>query len=46
MDQLVKEIVEKDMALSAVIGEAQMLMFPSTLLPEKYQSMHLVLSLF
>uniref|UniRef100_A0A0D3HRP7 AIPP2-like SPOC-like domain-containing protein n=1 Tax=Oryza barthii TaxID=65489 RepID=A0A0D3HRP7_9ORYZ len=34
MDQLVKEIVEKDMALSAVIGEAQMLMFPSTLLPE------------
>uniref|UniRef100_A0A0E0F9P2 AIPP2-like SPOC-like domain-containing protein n=1 Tax=Oryza meridionalis TaxID=40149 RepID=A0A0E0F9P2_9ORYZ len=38
MDQLVKEIVEKDMALSAVIGEAQLLMFPSTLLPEKYQT--------
>uniref|UniRef100_A0A0E0MJX2 AIPP2-like SPOC-like domain-containing protein n=1 Tax=Oryza punctata TaxID=4537 RepID=A0A0E0MJX2_ORYPU len=38
MDQLVKEIVEKDMALSAIIGEVQMLMFPSTLLPEKYQT--------
>uniref|UniRef100_A0A0E0LBT2 AIPP2-like SPOC-like domain-containing protein n=1 Tax=Oryza punctata TaxID=4537 RepID=A0A0E0LBT2_ORYPU len=35
MDQLVREIVEKDMALSAVIGEPQMVVFPSTLLPEK-----------
>uniref|UniRef100_A0A0D9XX43 AIPP2-like SPOC-like domain-containing protein n=1 Tax=Leersia perrieri TaxID=77586 RepID=A0A0D9XX43_9ORYZ len=38
IDQLVKDIVEKDMALTAIIGEAQMLVFPSTLLPEKYQA--------
>ncbi|KAL5205634.1 hypothetical protein ABZP36_033843 [Zizania latifolia] len=38
MDQLVKEIVENDMTLCAVVGEARMLVFPSTLLPEKYQT--------
>ncbi|KAF0889428.1 hypothetical protein E2562_024494 [Oryza meyeriana var. granulata] len=40
MDQLVKKVVEKDMAFSAVIGEAQMLVFPSTLLPKKNQTFH------
>ncbi|KAG8050584.1 hypothetical protein GUJ93_ZPchr0009g2414 [Zizania palustris] len=38
MDQLVKDIVENDMTLCAVVGEARMLVFPSTLLPEKYQT--------
>ena len=43
LDQLVKEVVENDMVLQAVIGEAEMLIFPSILLPERHQSMYSVL---
>jgi hypothetical protein len=38
LDQLVKELVENDMVLQAVIAEAEMLIFPSILLPEQQQS--------
>ncbi|KAM0906209.1 hypothetical protein ACQ4PT_016892 [Festuca glaucescens] len=38
LDQLVKEVVENDMVLQAVIGEAEMLIFPSILLPEQHQT--------
>ncbi|KAL6598049.1 hypothetical protein ACP70R_046470 [Stipagrostis hirtigluma subsp. patula] len=37
LDQLVKEVVEKDLVLRAVIGEAEMLILPSILLPKRYQ---------
>ena len=43
MDQLVKEVVENDMVLQAVIGEAEMLIFPSVLLPEQHKSTYPVL---
>jgi hypothetical protein len=39
LDQLVNEVMDKDLILRAVIGEAEMLIFPSVLLPERYQSM-------
>ncbi|KAM0827645.1 hypothetical protein ACQ4PT_068061 [Festuca glaucescens] len=38
LDQLVKEVVENDMVLQAVIGEAEMLIFPSILLPEQHKT--------
>ncbi|KAF7089071.1 hypothetical protein CFC21_092115 [Triticum aestivum] len=38
LDQLVKEVVENDMVLLAVVGEAEMLIFPSILLPEQHQT--------
>ncbi|KAL6600298.1 hypothetical protein ACP70R_045098 [Stipagrostis hirtigluma subsp. patula] len=38
LDQLVKEIMENDLALQAVIDEAEMLIFPSSLLPKRYQT--------
>jgi hypothetical protein len=38
LDQVVKEVVENDMVLQAVIGEAEMLILPSILLPEQQQS--------
>lgn len=40
LDQLVKEVMENDMVLRAIVGEAEMLIFPSILLPEQHQSMH------
>lgn len=39
MDQLLKEVIENDLALRAIIGEAEMLIFHSILLPKQYQSM-------
>lgn len=39
LDKLVKEVIEGDLVLQTVIGEAEMLIFPSTLLPERYKSM-------
>ncbi|CAM0910418.1 unnamed protein product [Alopecurus aequalis] len=38
LDQLVKEVVENDMVLQAVVGEAEMLIFPSILLPEQHKT--------
>ncbi|WVZ88463.1 hypothetical protein U9M48_034983 [Paspalum notatum var. saurae] len=38
LDQLVKEVVDKDLVLQAVLDEAEMLIFPSVLLPERYQT--------
>ncbi|KAJ1264849.1 hypothetical protein BS78_08G033300 [Paspalum vaginatum] len=38
IDQLVKELMENDLALLADIAEAQMLIFPSILLPRRYQT--------
>jgi len=35
----VKEVIEDDLVFQTVIGEAEMLIFPSTLLPERYKSM-------
>ncbi|CAL5080575.1 unnamed protein product [Urochloa decumbens] len=37
-DQLLKEVMEHDLALRAIIGDNEMLMFPSSLLPERYQT--------
>ena len=39
LDQLVNEVMDKDLILRAIIGEAEMLIFLSVLLPERYQSM-------
>ncbi|KAF0889246.1 hypothetical protein E2562_022495 [Oryza meyeriana var. granulata] len=38
VDQLVKEVMENDLALCAVIGETEMLIFPSIMLPRQYQT--------
>ncbi|XP_048544144.1 uncharacterized protein LOC125527455 isoform X2 [Triticum urartu] len=38
MDQLVKEVMENDMVLRAIVAEAEMLIFPSILLPEQHQT--------
>ena len=38
LDKLVKEVIEDDLVLQTVIGEAETLIFPSTLLPERYKS--------
>ncbi|KAF0889248.1 hypothetical protein E2562_022497, partial [Oryza meyeriana var. granulata] len=38
VDQLVKEVMENDLALRAVVGEAEMLIFPSIILPKQYQT--------
>ncbi|KQJ92156.1 hypothetical protein BRADI_4g41953v3 [Brachypodium distachyon] len=38
LDQLVKEVTENDMVLRAVVEEAEMLIFPSILLPERHQT--------
>ncbi|XBI39213.1 hypothetical protein VPH35_124042 [Triticum aestivum] len=38
LDQLVKEVVENDMILRAIVGEAEMLILPSILLPEQHQT--------
>lgn len=38
-DQLVKEVTDNDLVLRAIIGEAEMLIFSSILLPQRYQSM-------
>lgn len=37
-DQLVKEVVENDMVLRAVVDEAELLIFSSVLLPEQYKT--------
>ncbi|RCV10949.1 hypothetical protein SETIT_2G149000v2 [Setaria italica] len=37
-DQLLKEVMENDLALRAIIGDTEMLMFPSTLLPQRYKT--------
>jgi hypothetical protein len=46
LDKLVKEVIEDDQVLQTVIGEAEMLIFPSTLLPERYKSMRSAFSFF
>nr|CAB3463146.1 unnamed protein product [Digitaria exilis] len=38
LDQLVKEVMDKDLVLRAIIDEAEMLIFPSVLLPERHQT--------
>ncbi|KAF7100968.1 hypothetical protein CFC21_102393 [Triticum aestivum] len=38
LEQLVKEVMENDMVLRAIVGEAEMLIFPSILLPEQHQT--------
>ncbi|TVU11068.1 hypothetical protein EJB05_44630 [Eragrostis curvula] len=38
LDQLVKEAMENDLALRTAVDEAELLMFPSSLLPEQYQT--------
>jgi hypothetical protein len=38
LDRLVKELIENDLALRAVINEVEILIFTSTLLPQRYQS--------
>jgi hypothetical protein len=35
--------MENDLSLQAIIGDAEMLMFPSNLLPEQYQSKYYVM---
>jgi hypothetical protein len=37
-DQLLKEVMQNDLALRAIISDTEMLMFPSSLLPQRYQS--------
>ncbi|KAM0836814.1 hypothetical protein ACQ4PT_062081 [Festuca glaucescens] len=37
-NQLVKEVLENDMVLRAVVDEAELLIFPSVLLPEQYKT--------
>jgi hypothetical protein len=39
LDQLVKEVIEYDLALRAVMGKTEMLIFPSTMLPKQYQGL-------
>jgi hypothetical protein len=39
LDQLVREVMQNDLALRAIIGEAEMLIFPSILLSNHHQSM-------
>ncbi|CAL4904097.1 unnamed protein product [Urochloa decumbens] len=38
LDRLIKELMDEDLALCAVIDEAEMLIFPSVLLPERHQT--------
>ncbi|CAN6335628.1 unnamed protein product [Urochloa humidicola] len=38
LDRLIKEVMDEDLALHAVIDEAEMLIFPSVLLPERHQT--------
>ncbi|CAL5098180.1 unnamed protein product [Urochloa decumbens] len=38
LDQLIKEVMDEDLALRAIIDEAEMLIFPSVLLPERHQT--------
>jgi hypothetical protein len=37
-DKLVKKVMDNDLILRAYVGEAEMLIFPSILLPERHQS--------
>ncbi|RLN28201.1 hypothetical protein C2845_PM05G04950 [Panicum miliaceum] len=37
LDQLVNEVMKNDLVLRAIINEAEMLIFPSVLLPKRYQ---------
>ncbi|TVU50970.1 hypothetical protein EJB05_02369, partial [Eragrostis curvula] len=49
MDQLINKVMENDLVLRAVIGEVEMLIFPSSLLPERYntfRSKHYLWGLF
>ncbi|KAF8657885.1 hypothetical protein HU200_059695 [Digitaria exilis] len=39
LDQLVNEVKENDLVLRAIVNEAEMLIFSSVLLPERYRSM-------
>ncbi|OQU78766.1 hypothetical protein SORBI_3008G044500 [Sorghum bicolor] len=38
LDQLVREVMQNDLALRAVVGEAEMLILPSVLLPNHHQT--------
>ena len=40
MDQLIKEVIEDDLVLQAIIGDVEMFIFPSILLPNRHQSMY------
>ncbi|KAF8751037.1 hypothetical protein HU200_012270 [Digitaria exilis] len=37
-EELLKEVMENDLALRAIVGDIEMLMFPSSLLPKRYQT--------
>ena len=37
-DKLLKSVMENDLALRAIIDDSEMLLFPSNLLPKRYQS--------
>ncbi|CAN6195426.1 unnamed protein product [Urochloa humidicola] len=37
-DELLKEVMENDLALRATMGDTEMLIFPSSLLPKRYQT--------
>ena len=39
LEQLVREVMQNDLALRAIIGEAKMLIFPSILLSNHHQNM-------
>lgn len=38
IDQLLKEVIEHDLVLKVVLDEAEMLVFPSVLLPKDHKS--------
>ncbi|RLN27755.1 uncharacterized protein C2845_PM05G04960 [Panicum miliaceum] len=38
MDQLIKEVIENDLVLLAIVGDVEMLIFPSILLPNRHQT--------
>jgi hypothetical protein len=39
LDQIINEVMENDLVLQVIIDEAEMLIFPSCLLPKRYKSM-------
>ncbi|RLM99217.1 hypothetical protein C2845_PM06G14350 [Panicum miliaceum] len=38
MDQLIKEVIENDLVLRAIVGDVEMLIFPSILLPNRHRT--------
>ncbi|CAL4911486.1 unnamed protein product [Urochloa decumbens] len=40
LDQLLKEVMENDLVLRAIVGDAEMLIFPSIILPNPHKTFH------